>query len=414
MKRLDPTVFDIAITDIRMGYRSAVYFSRTQGIMQAEKPDDIVTMQVFQKNPWATVCGVDEAIAILKTCTGHFRDYDEARQLFTLLLASRRQARTMRPGQWRPGEHAITDAMKGETEYARNLTQIASMEQSLENMWLPAWDSLEVRALHDGDIADPFEPVLTITGPYSQFAHLESVYLGILARQTKVATNTAAVVAEANGKPLLFFADRFDHYATQGGDGYAAKVGGATGFASDAMTAWWGDRGTGTMPHALIAAYGGDTVAATQAFHDHYPDTNLIALVDFNNDCVAASVACAKRFGQDLWGVRLDTSEMMVDNSITDEDMGECKPTGVNPVLVHKVRGALDAVGGKHVKIVVSGGFNAKKIRDFEAAEGVPVDVYAVGSSLLAGSNDYTADIVRPVSKKGRWQRSASRLAVVE
>lgn len=412
MTRLDPTVFDIAITDIRMGYRSAVYFSRTQGIMQAERPGDNVTMQVFQKTPGAVVCGVDEAIAILKTCTGHFRDYDEARQLFTLLLNARRTARAIRPGQWRPGEHAITDAMKGESAYARNLADVARFEQALENQWYPAWDTLEVKALHDGDKAEPFEPVITITGPYSQFAHLESVYLGILARQTKIATNTAKVIAETNGKPLLFFADRFDHYATQGGDGYAAKVGGASGFASDAMTAWWGDRGTGTMPHALIAAYHGDTVAAAEAFHKYYPDTDLIALVDFNNDCVTAATNCVKRFGPDLYAVRLDTSEMMVDKSITDADMGACKPTGVNPILVHKVRAALDANSGKHVKIVVSGGFNAEKIRAFEAEE-VPVDIYAVGSSLLAGSNDYTADIVRPVSKMGRWERSASRLETV-
>jgi len=57
------------------------------------------------------------------------------------------------------------------------------------------------------------------------------------------------------------------------------------------------------------------------------------------------------------------------------------------------------------VKIVVSGGFDAAKIRAFEEA-GAPVDSYGVGSSLVRGSNDYTADIVevegRPCSKVGR------------
>lgn len=412
MTRLDPNIFEIPITDIRMGYRSAVYFSRTQGIMQAEKPTDVVTMQVFQKTD-AVLCGIDEAIGILKTCAGHYRDYNEARGIFTLLLNMRRQARAVRPGQWKPGGHQIVAQIKGDSAYKTNLVEIARLEQVLENMWVPAWEALEVSALADGDSIAPWESVLTITGPYSQFAHLESVYLGVLARQTRIASNTRRVVDELNGKPLLFFADRFDHYATQGGDGYAAQVAGASGFASDAMTSWWGARGVGTMPHALIAAYGGDVVAASAAFHKHYPDTDLIALVDFNNNCVGDSLQCLRQFGDDLFAVRLDTSETLVDASISDRQMGEIRPTGVNPILVHNVRAALDANGGKHVKIVVSGGFTWQKIREFELAA-VPVDIYAVGSSLLGGSStDFTADIVAPAAKTGRWARRNRRLEIV-
>jgi nicotinate phosphoribosyltransferase len=57
------------------------------------------------------------------------------------------------------------------------------------------------------------------------------------------------------------------------------------------------------------------------------------------------------------------------------------------------------------VKIVVSGGFDAPRIREFEAS-GIPVDAYGVGSSLIRGQNDYTADVVmvdgRPAAKVGR------------
>jgi nicotinate phosphoribosyltransferase len=408
-ERLDPGVFDVAVTDIRMGYRSAVYFNRAKAIMQAEKPEAVVTVQVFQKGNASILCGVDEAIAILKSCTGYFTEPETARQLFDLILHARRSLRQERPGIWRQGHHGITQDISAKTAYKNNLGDLADLEQRLDGLWVPGWDKIEVKALYDGDVVFPYEPVMTITGPYYLFAHLESVYLGILARQTKIATNTHRVTSAANHKPVLFFADRFDHYATQGGDGYAAKVGGAESVASDAMAAWWGDRGQGTMPHALIAAYGGNVCEASAAFHEHFPRTNLIALVDFNNDSVADAVACAKRFGQDLWGVRLDTSENMVDASITADDMGEVRPTGVNPTLVGKVRGALDTAGFSHVKIIVSGGFNADKIREFEARR-VPVDVYAVGSSLLQGSNDFTADVVSPVAKKGRWARNPGQL----
>ncbi len=74
-------------------------------------------------------------------------------------------------------------------------------------------------------------------------------------------------------------------------------------------------------------------------------------------------------------------------------EMGEFEPTGVNVRLIERVREALDEAGHQRVKIVASGGFNAERIREFEAV-GAPVDSYGVGSSLVRGSNDYTADIV--------------------
>lgn len=401
--RLDPGVFDIPVSDIRIGYRSAVYFNRAREIARTEKPDVAVTMQVFQKRH-GVLCGMDEALAIIQTCAGYYSEPETVAQLFNTLLVARRNARTVKPGIWRLGHHGITDQIAADATYATALKDMGNIERRMDNSWVAGVDQLQISARHDGDEIEPWEPVMKITGPYGLFAHLESVYLGILARQSRIATNTRAVVEAAGDKPVLFFADRFDHYATQGGDGYAAKVGGAQGFATDAMLAWWGDKATGTMPHALIALYGGDCCAATEAFRQHYPDTNLIALVDFNNDCVRDSVECLKRFGADLWGVRLDTSEAMIDHSITEADMGQYPVTGVNPMLVHKVRSGLDANGGQHVKIIVSGGFTAEKITQFESAQ-VPVDVYAVGSSLLKGSMDFTADIVAPVAKKGRWQR---------
>lgn len=410
--RLDPGVFDIPVTDIRIGYRSAVYFNRARHIAMKEKPDTEVTMQVFQKNT-GILCGMDEALAILKTCAGYFTEPGTVEQLFQMLLAKRREGRTIRPGIYRPGHHGISNQITEGNAYKANLVDQGDIEKRIDSFWVPGWEHLEVKALHDGDRVTPWEPVMTITGPYSYFAHLESVYLGILARQSRIATNTHSVKMAAGQKPLLFFADRFDHYATQGGDGYAAKVGGAEGFATDAMAAWWGDRATGTMPHALIALFGGGVCEASEMFAKHYPETNLITLVDFNNDCVKDSVNCLKMFGDQLWGVRLDTSEKMVDHSITEDDMGDKPITGVNPTLVHNVRAALDRNGGRHVKIIVSGGFTAERIRSFEF-DRVPVDVYAVGSSLLKGQMDFTADVVKPIAKKGRWARSDRRLSPVE
>jgi nicotinate phosphoribosyltransferase len=279
------------------------------------------------------------------------------------------------------------------------------------------WSELKVQALYDGDEVEPWETVLLIEGPYDAFAHLETLYLGVLSRRTRVATNTRRVVEAAAPKEIMFFPARHDHWLVQTGDGYAAHVAGAIGVSTDAQASWWGSEGIGTVPHALIAAYGGDTVLATRKFAERIgPQVKLISLVDFENDCVRTSLEVARALGDRLYGVRLDTSEMVVDRSLWDQ-MGYFKPSGVNPQLVWNVRRALDRDGFKGVKIVVSGGFTVEKIRDFEQQR-VPVDGYGVGSSLFQGRFDFTADVVllggQPCAKVGREYRPNRRLERVD
>jgi nicotinate phosphoribosyltransferase len=171
------------------------------------------------------------------------------------------------------------------------------------------------------------------------------------------------------------------------------------------------------VPHSLIAAYGGNTVLAATKFAEWaHPDFNITVLVDFENDSVNTAIEVANALGPRLWGVRLDTSESLVDRSLWEE-MGAFKPTGVNPQLAWKVREALDGAGFDGVRIVVSGGFDAEKIARFER-EGVPVDAYGVGSSLIRGKNDFTADVVllegEPCAKAGRGHRPSDRLEPVD
>jgi nicotinate phosphoribosyltransferase len=284
------------------------------------------------------------------------------------------------------------------------------------------YDGLVIHALHDGDRIEPYEPVLHIEGDYTAFAHLETAYLGTLARRTLITTNVVHVLEAANGKPVIFMAARHDHHRVQAGDGYAAYiaglvVGAPVSVTSDEQSSWWGGRGIGTVPHALIGAYGGDTVLAAEKFAAWAPEgMNVTVLVDFDNDSVRTALEVADALGDKLWGVRLDTSESLVDRSLLGE-LGDFRPTGVNERLVWKVRDALDAAGHERIRIVVSGGFTVEKIEQFERA-GVPVDAYGVGSSLIRGSNDFTADIVmtdgEPSAKVGRHYRENPRLERVE
>jgi nicotinate phosphoribosyltransferase len=278
------------------------------------------------------------------------------------------------------------------------------------------WSTLTVHALYEGDRYEKWDTVLTIEGPYTAFGHLETICLGALGRRTRICTNARVICQAARSKPVMFFGARDDVLSTQPGDGYSAMVGGVKMVSTEAQASLFGGKAVGTIPHALIAAYGGDTVRATKRFSESIEGVDVIALVDYENDSVKTSLECARALEGRLWGVRLDTAENMVDKSIVPM-MGQFKPTGVNAQLVWNVRNALDAEGFGDVKIVVSGGFDAPRIAAFEE-DGVPVDAYGVGAALFDGRFDFTADIVqlegRPQSKAGRRAKENPRLERVK
>src|SRR5260370_37079772 len=111
-----------AIEKIRRGYYSAVYFNRTQRILLQEKNLKTVTMQIFQKQD-AVLCGVDQVVELFKVAAGYFEN----------------------------------------------------------DKWVGKGDEIKIESLQDGDSIKSWETVMHITGTYAYFAHLESLYLGILA-----------------------------------------------------------------------------------------------------------------------------------------------------------------------------------------------------------------------------------------
>lgn len=425
-KRLTNEVFKLDIERMRRGWYSDKYFENITAMLSAlarqgyryrgQYPNlhgldlsdlDIgnmeVEMQWFTRRPGTTVVvGVDKALAMLRHCTGYFDD---------------------------------------------------------SGHFVETWDQLQVWAVHDGALVyyngDPLrvQPVIRVRGRYRDFALLETPTLGILTRGSRVATNVYQTFIAARGKPVLFFPARFDAHEVQAADGYAYDIavqrfnrdyGEKLGsfISTDAQGEWWGGAGGGTVAHAAIACFLGDTAEVMLAFAATRPaGIPRIALVDFNNDSVADSVRTLKAMfdryreltdlGREdeaqryiLYGVRLDTSGSVRDVNVPP--LGDPSlDLGVVPRLVFTVRQALDNAWQSwdlppvwhdraraychNVKIVVSGGFNPDKIRRFEKLA-VPVDIYGVGSSLFANSGDtvtdFTADVVR-VKVHGEWVNMA-------
>lgn len=355
-----------------------------------------VEMQFYTRRPFAVIAGVDKALAMLRYGCGY---YDH--------------------------EHFV-----------------------------PTWRGLQVEAVHDGAIttfdADwrTVQPVIRVRGRYRDFALLETPMLGVLTRASRIATNVYDVLKAAHGKPVLFYPARYDAHEVQAADGYAYDIavkrftldyrGGPPAMIStDAQGDWWGGASGGTVDHAAIAAFLGNTSAAMVAFARYTPpEVPRIALVDFHNNCAATATEVARTMFTEWWqarqqgdseadryrlfAVRLNTSPILRDEGVTP--LGDPHlDNGVNPRLVWAVRQALDegwrewglepSVAGEAkqycnaIKIVVSGGFNAEKIRWFETLN-VPADIYGTGTSILTNDattdTDFTAEIVR-VNVLGTW-----------
>lgn len=265
-----------------------------------------------------------------------------------------------------------------------------------------------IKYLPEGAKINARDVVLELEGNYSHFGLYEGIIDGILSRATSLASNANEVIEVANGKPVIFMGDRSDHYINQERDGYAIAIGGINVQVTDAQVKNHDGKAVGTVPHALIQMFNGDLVAALKAYKDTFPEEKLTALVDFNNDVITDSLKALREFGEDLQAVRVDTSANMSDAMfLNDEEYG------VTSNMIITLRRILDQHNGQHVKIIVSSGFDAKKVKDFEDKK-TPVDIYGVGASLLQIKNTFTADAVKIngelLAKKGRGYNKNNKL----
>ena len=309
---------------------------------------------------------------------------------------------------------------------------------------------LSARAVPEGSLVRPGEPALLIRARYRDIAHLETPLLGVLTRASRIATNVYEALVAARGKPVLFFPARFDLPFTQPLDGHAYRLAievyeRRTGrhvspyISTEAQGSLWGGHGTGTLPHAFILCFLGDTAAAMLSFCRHVPpEVRRVALVDTMNDCVGESVRTARRLFEEhlrclragrpgeaeryrLFAVRADTAENLRDRS-TPRTSDRRLERGVTPVLIRLIREELDrqpaalrlesrwrrAAEGyfRGIRIVATGGFDPARIGFFERSR-APVDIYGIGSSFLRGpACDFTADVVR-VKVGGRYRVAA-------
>ncbi len=267
--------------------------------------------------------------------------------------------------------------------------------------------------LEDGTITNDDEPILAIEGDYKKFGYLENIIDSILSRRSSVSTNAYNLTSIVGGQRIIYMADRSDDYLLQAYDGYSAYVGGIKKFVTKESTKFLEEANIndfqvlGTIPHALIQQYKGNLSEALKASNKIFPNSPVIGLIDFNNDCLGEIEKLKANGIQKLDFVRIDTSKKLIDKSLQkiyfislDESLH-----GVNKHLINKVRDKLDQLGYKQTKIIVSSSINENVILNYEK-EKTPIDVYGVGKYFMNININFTGDLIKLngtyLAKEGR------------
>ncbi len=255
---------------------------------------------------------------------------------------------------------------------------------------------VKVRALKEGTVFYPFEPVMEIEGMYQDFCVYETAILGLICQASGIATKAARFKKLAGERPVISFGARRMHPVLAPMIERNAYIGGCDGVAVVKSGEIIGEDPMGTMPHALIICFG-STVEAVKAYDEVLaPKIKRVALIDTFLDERFECINVAEALGKKLFAVRFDTPSSRRGNFYR---------------LLEETRWELDMRGYSHIKFYVSGGI---KEDDLPVLNPI-VDGYGIGTSISnAPVIDFSFDIVevekKPLSKRGKWSGSKKLL----
>src|SRR5262250_2695167 len=248
---------------------------------------------------------------------------------------------------------------------------------------------VDVAAMDEGLLFEPYQPVVRIEGTYVEWAKFETALLGLLCQASGIATKAARCKKAAGERQVISFGARRMHPSLAPMIERNAFIGGCDGVAVTKSAELIDADPTGTIRHALVLMIG-DTVEALKAFNEVVePKVRRVALIDTLQDEKFEAIRVAEALGKDLFAVRLDTP------SSRRGDLYR---------IVQEVRWELDLRGFGHVKIITSGGIDEYEILHLNPV----VDAYGVGTSIAnAPVVSFALDITeiegRPMAKRGKW-----------
>jgi nicotinate phosphoribosyltransferase len=256
---------------------------------------------------------------------------------------------------------------------------------------------IKVRALREGSVFYPYEPVMEIEGRYQDFCVFETALLGLICQASGISTQAARMKKLARDRLVMSFGARRMHPILAPMIERNAYVGGCDGVAAVKSGEVIGEDPMGTMPHSLVLCMG-STVEAIKAYDEVLdPRLKRVALIDTFQDEKFEVLNVAQALGKRLYAVRFDTPVSRRGNFYR---------------ILEEARWELELRGYGHVKFFVSGGIHEKDIPELNPL----VHGYGIGTSISnAPVIDFAMDIVevdgRPLAKRGKWSGSKRLLA---
>ena len=223
----------------------------------------------------------------------------------------------------------------------------------------------DVRAVPEGRVLFPQEPLLEVTAPLPEAQLVEAYLLNQITYQTTVASKAARSRLAAPGASIVDFSFRRVHGAEASiGVARATAIVGFEATSNVDAARILGLRATGTMAHSYVEAFPSE-IDAFRAFAEDFPD-RVVLLVDTYDTRrgVQKAITVARELeaqGRRITGIRLDSGDVAA--------------------LATEARRALDEAGLAHVGIIASGGLDEHAIAAL-ADGGAPIDAYGVGTKV--------------------------------
>lgn len=259
---------------------------------------------------------------------------------------------------------------------------------------------VRVRAMKEGTVFYPYEPVMEIEGRYQDFCVYETALLGLLCQASGIATKASRVKKLAGDRLVMSFGARRMHPIIAPMIERNAYLGGCDGVSVVKSGELIGEDPMGTMPHSLVLCMG-STVAAIKAYDEVLdPALKRVALIDTFQDEKFETLNVAQALGDRLYAVRFDTPKSR---------------RGDFYRILEETRWELNLRGMGHVKFFVSGSISEADIPVLNPM----VDGYGIGTSISnAPVVDFAMDIVemdgKAVAKRGKWSGSKQVIACMQ
>ena len=228
-----------------------------------------------------------------------------------------------------------------------------------------------VRAVPEGTVVFPYEPLLIVTAPICQAQLVEAALLNIVNHQTLIATKARRVCHAADPASVLEFGLRRAQAPDAAIYGArAAVIGGCSSTSNVLCAQMFGLPPKGTHAHSWVMSFPTE-LDAFIAYADTYPD-NCLLLVD-TYDTLGSGVPNAiktfdylKSKGYKPLGIRLDSGDLAY--------------------LSKQARKMLDDAGHSDCKIFASSDIDEYVLQSLKQ-QGARIDIYGVGTRLITSNN---------------------------